>query len=238
MKFLLVFLLLLPSSEIVTRNSARTNLSVTSKVAQVKWDDKTMVASGAINARPPSESVPQVKFKRQYGATLRGTCGKTKLSLTLLEKICRASDGSYWALQRWQRLVPNYGGTTADEEIEISHWSGELPKFEDVHWTTKYDLPVLCGRFTYRAQGVYGFKSSSTGVPLDTYGRLIYVDAYNSDYGAGWRRVNSFLTHAPDGHWCYLFANHKSGSGRGAMQYAITANGPGVTPVIRMMVNP
>lgn len=73
---------------------------------------------------------------------------------------------------------------------------------------------------------------------LDTYGRLVAIDALDSDYGPNWRRVNSLLTHRPDGSWCYLFANHGRGSGRDAKQYAITANGRGVTPVIRAYVDP
>lgn len=123
------------------------------------------------------------------------------------------------------------------EELEISHYT-TLAEFVNVHWQTKYDLPVLCGELHFKRAGVYGASSSPTGVALDTYGRLVAIDALDSDYGPNWRRVNSLLTHRPDGSWCYLFANHGRGSGRDAKQYAITANGRGVTPVIRAYVDP
>ena len=53
----------------------------------------------------------------------------------------------------------------------------------------------LFGTFTYGGQPVFGFRSTPGGEPLDTFGRNIYVDTFNSAYGAGWKRENSFLTH-------------------------------------------
>jgi hypothetical protein len=90
---------------------------------------------------------------------------------------------------------------------------------------------------------VYGFNATSTGNPLDTYGRNIYVDTYNSAYGAGWKRENSFLTHRPNGNFCYGFYKHNLPSwypnagalrpaGNGA-RYRATVIGPGVTPDVR-----
>ena len=44
---------------------------------------------------------------------------------------CKAPDGSYWALQAWQRKLPNYGvpasGRAAGSELHLSHWTGALP---------------------------------------------------------------------------------------------------------------
>ena len=48
------------------------------------------------------------------------------------------------------------------------------------------------------------------GVPLDDYGRNVYVDTLDSAYGKGWRRENSFLTHEPTGGFCYGFYPHGS----------------------------
>src|SRR2546430_4327389 len=49
----------------------------------------------------------------------------------------------------------------------------------------------------------YGFQSTETGQPPDTYGRNVYVDTFDSAYGTGWKRENSFLTHRPKGSFCY-----------------------------------
>jgi hypothetical protein len=69
-----------------------------------------------------------------------------------------------------------------------------------------------------------------SGSPLDTYGRNIYVDTLDSLYGPGWRRENGFLTHRPNGRFCYGFYPHGSRPpGRGT-HYRATVIGPGVTP--------
>ena len=51
---------------------------------------------------------------------------------------CTAPDGTHWALQAWQRMLPNYGvpatGDRAAWELRLSHWSGALPVLEI--WTT------------------------------------------------------------------------------------------------------
>src|SRR5262245_27949932 len=237
---LVVGLLVVPvasASEIATRNAGPTVLVVSGNSAMIQWGSRSLVVANAVDARPFSPSVPQVQFQRIYGRRLQGGCQRVYPKLWHLDRACRAGDGSIWATQRWQRLTHDYGGTKGAEELEISYYT-TLPEFANVHWQTRYNLPVLCGQLLFRGAGVYGVASNARGVPLDTYGRLVQIDALDSDYGPGWRRVNSFLTHAPDGSWCYLFANHGRGSGREAKQYAITANGPGVTPVIRASVEP
>ena len=66
----------------------------------------------------------------------------------------------------------------------------------------------LYGRLSYNDGGVYGFRSTRFGVPLDTYGRNIFVDTWGSTYGPGWQRENSFLAHKPTGGFCYGFYPH------------------------------
>ncbi|HEY8237329.1 MAG TPA: hypothetical protein VIF85_11865, partial [Gaiellaceae bacterium] len=57
----------------------------------------------------------------------------------------------------------------------------------------------------YQGKPVYGFHTTGLGSPLDGYGRLIYVDTFDSRYGSGWHRENSFVTHRPKGIFCYGF---------------------------------
>src|SRR5262249_34705049 len=125
---------------------------------------------------------------------------------------CKSPDGSYWALQAWQRGLPDYGvkpnAAQSAVELRLSHWVGALPVLAiQTDWSYhKYDQ--LFGTYTYLGVGVYGFKSTSAGQPLDTFGRNIYVDTLNSAYGTGWHRENSFLTHQPKGAFCYGFYPH------------------------------
>ncbi len=148
---------------------------------------------------------------------------------------CKAADGSYWALQKWQRMLPNYGvaATPAQAvwELRLSHWTGsELPVLTiDTDWAW-HQWEHLFGSYTYAGAPVFGFKSTSAGVPLDTFGRNIYVDTFNSKYGQGWKRENSFLAHTNTGVFCYSFNPHGAHPDGKGTQYRATVEGPGVTP--------
>lgn len=200
-----------------------------------------LVASGAIDARTPSRSRPQVKFKISYGVGGKGVClPYDGPSLAWLVKACKAPDGSYWALQAWVRLKPNYGGTRGPVELHLSHWSGPLAQLVIYeNWAYRRYRHIF-GRLTYRGQGAYGFTATPTGAPLDSYGRNIYVDTFNSRYGKGWHRENSFLTHHNGrtlGDFCYGFFAHGSRPPGKGTKYRATAEGPGVTPDVMWAAN-
>jgi hypothetical protein len=215
---------------------------------------------GAVNARPPSRTVPQVKFRADYSGgtmrlgfplwkTIRNRCRPYDgPPLPLLVTACKAPDGSYWALQRWQRLLPFLGyrpwtSLQRARELHLSHWTGPLARLElYADWAYGGKRHHLFGRLSYRGNAVYGFAYSNTLGPLDGYGRNVFLDTYNSRYGAGWRRENAFLSHRPGGNFCYLFFNRPSyydsttrppGNGK---RYRGTVLGPGVTPIVRSYV--
>jgi hypothetical protein len=149
-----------------------------------------------------------------------------------------APDGSYWALQAWQRKLPNKGADPGSPiqrawELHLSHWRGtELPKLEIwTDWVFHGKFKHLFGRFTYEGRPVFGMGNTPAGVPTDPYGRNLYLDTLDSAYGPGWKRENSFLTHKPRGTFCYGFFRHGSVSGEGT-RYRITVQGPGATPVV------
>ena len=131
-------------------------------------------------------------------------------------------------------MLPNYGvAPTADRaawELRLSHWSGRCAELE--LWTdwSYRRFHHLYGRLTYRGGGVYGFRSTRFGVPLDTYGRNVFVDTFGSTYGSGWKRENSFLTHKPTGGFCYGFYPHGPHPVGNGKKYRATVIGPGVTP--------
>jgi hypothetical protein len=200
-----------------------------------------LVAWGAINARPPSRDRPQVKFRLRYRARGRGVClPYDGPPLAWLVKACKAPDGSYWALQSWQRLKPNYGGTAGLWELHLSHWRGPLPQLVIYQNWVNGSLRHIFGRLTYGGQGVYGFSSTAHGSPLDSYGRNIYVDTFDSSYGRGWHRENGFLTHHRGrtlGDFCYGFFPHFGHPSGNGTRYRATAEGPGVTPDVMWEAN-
>src|SRR5438477_9435658 len=119
-------------SAIIGRDVTRPTLSIDRKGrAHVSYRsggrETYVVAWGAINARAPSTTRPQVKFRLHYGLRGRGVClSYDGPPLAWMVRACRAPDGSYWALQKWVRLKPNYGGTTGAQELHLSHWRGPL----------------------------------------------------------------------------------------------------------------
>jgi hypothetical protein len=190
-------------------------------------------AWGAINARPPTYGSSQASFRLHYvGKGFKsGTClPYDGPAIAWLVTACKAPDGSYWALQSWRRLKPNFGGRDGPRELRLSHWAGPIAQLSiSLDWSYRR-FDHLYGTYTYAGKGVFGFRSTSSGSPLDRYGRNIYVDTLNSRYGRGWRRENSFLSHRPNGRFCYGFYPHGNRpQGRGT-RYRATVIGPGVTP--------
>jgi hypothetical protein len=238
-------------SQLVDRNASGVTLAVNAQgeallTYRAAGKVKRVLAWGAVNAIAPTRARPQValsldysggygKYRRDYWKTFGTACGAYDgPPLGWSVTACRAPDGSYWALQAWQRALPNYGvaptPVQAVWELRLSHWTGELPVL-----TIKSDWSYrrfhhLYGSFTYLDGGVYGFRSTPAGVPLDTFGRNLYVDTFNSRYGPGWKRENSFLTHRLGGTFCYGFYPHGSHPAGSGAKYRATIIGPGVTP--------
>jgi hypothetical protein len=257
------------ASQLLDRNATNVRL-------KVSRDGKAMVsyrahgrawsvlAWGAINALHPTTARKQVRFRIDRAGGW-GTFGR-KLRfpnacqpydgppLVHLVVACKAPDGSYWAIQRWRRLLPNLGfapwtPTQRAWALHLSHWSGPLAVLEGyTDWSWHGRFHHIFGRLTYRGRPVHGFRTSRHGARLDKFGRAVYLDTFGSRHGRGWRRENSFVTHRPTGVFCYTFRARNARNGgyahppgyRGGMRgpgnglaYRMTVEGPGVTPDIK-----
>jgi hypothetical protein len=254
----LAYVLPAGASEILTRDATQIRLAtddngramVTYRQGGRMWH---VFVWGAINARQPSRTVKQVKFKVDYSGG-RGAWKRFKNTCQTYDGPeigwavggCKARDGSYWALQSFQRLLPNVGYTPwrAEQkawELRISHWTGEVAQLEVYpDWVYGGRFHEIFGRATYREQAIHGFKTTASGVPLDSYGRLLFLDTFDSAYGSGWMRENSFVAHNPSGMFCYGFYPRSSYDGYPKQRtkalsgksekYRLTLGGPGVTP--------
>jgi len=239
------------ASQLIDRNATHVRLQVSRAgkallTYRVNGRTRHVLAWNGTNAVAPDAGRPQVAFRLDYSGgwgTYRkqvwkgfvNACGPyAGPPLAWFLAGCTASDGSHWALQRWQRELPNYGTSpTAQQavwELRLSHWTGPLPQLTiHLDWAyRRYDH--LFGSLTYLGAPVYGFRSTAEGAPLDRFGRNIYVDTFDSVYGAGWRRENSFLSHGGTGTFCYGFYAHGSRPVGKGTRYRATAIGPGVTP--------
>jgi hypothetical protein len=185
---------------------------------------------------------------RKAATAFHNVCGPYQgPPLTWLVTACTAPDGSSWALQSWQRALPNLGETPwiaaqSTWELHLSHWQGALPVLDiQLDWVNTQKARHLFGRLSYLGLPVHGFGSTAEGNPTDSFGRNIYLDVLNAPgYGAGWKRENSFLAHNAGGNFCYGFYPHAPYAGYppGARpagngeRYRATVIGPGVLPDI------
>jgi len=239
------------ASQLIDRNAKSIKLEVNAKgEALITYRSegklKHVLAWGGLNAIAPTRSRPQVAFKLDYAGgwgkyhsdywkTFTNACtAYDGPELAWSVTACKAPDGSYWGLQAWQRMLPNYGLAPSSAqsvwELRLSHWTGDLPVLTiSTDWSW-HQWDHLFGTFTYDGSPVYGFKATPGGNPLDTFGRNIYVDTFDSAYGSGWRRENSFLTHTGTGAFCYSVNPHGSHPAGKGTKYRATVEGPGVTP--------
>ena len=215
---------------------------------------------GAVNARPPSRDTPQVAFRFDYSGGLasmgralaplfRDRCSAYDgPQLVFLVAACKAPDGTYWAVQAWQRLLPMRGFAPwlpeqGKLEFHVSHWSGPLAQLEvSQNWTYGGAWQGLFGRLTYLGAPVYGFRTPSATKRGDPYARYVYIDAHDSVYGPGWRHDAGKVLHLVNGAFCYSFVPQVPPPGypdrapRGPAigdAHRVTVMGPGVTPDVQ-----
>jgi hypothetical protein len=261
-------------SQLIDRNPGGVKLAVNAKgEALITYRARGRVwhvlAWGAVDARQPaSYPLPQVRFKKDYA----GGWGKYRTlywrrfrnacrpydgpSIPFVVAACRAPDGSFWALQAWRTELPDLGFAPwlpiqRANELHLSHWSGPMAKLEVwTDWIYGGRFHDLFGRLTYQGRPVHGFKTDRYGAPLDSYGRLVYLDTFNSRYGRGWRRENSFVAHKPTGVFCHGFYPfnpqsypHPPGWPKGKLRgpangskYRLAVEGPGVSPDVSVVV--
>jgi hypothetical protein len=261
------------ASQLIDRNASGVRLAVNAKgeallTYRAHGRVQHVLAWGAVDARHPTSGLPQVRFSKDYAGgwgkyhrdywrTFGNACHRYDgPNLVYLVTACGAPDGSYWAVQSWQTALPDLGMTPwlpvqRAWELHLSHWRGPTAVLESwSNWVYSNRFHELFGRLTYHGQPVYGFATTQMGAPTDSYGRLISLDTFNSRYGAGWKRENSFVAHKPTGIWCYGFFQfdptkgypHPKGypsTARGpgtGEKYRLTVNGPGVTPDISIVV--
>ncbi len=251
-------------STLIARNASNVSISITPQKQAIltfrqNGQTRSVLAWGAINARPhptcgkvqgPRCGPAQVQMSHQRifangGLGIKLLKGPNLCkpydgpTLPFMVAACASPDGSYWAAQSWIRLHKPGTPVKGARELRLSHWSGALPKLEiNLDWVKSHGAYYdhLFGSYTYGGQPVYGLRWSKTGVPLDGYGRVLYVDSLNSHWGKGWRRAQGFLSKPWNGQFCYGFWGKFVGSpnwkGEGDA-YRATVMGAGVLPDVK-----
>jgi hypothetical protein len=254
------------ASQLVGANANRVTLAVNTRgEALVSFTTpagarRHVLAWGGLNARLPNPTIPQVHFRvdnaggwakyhRLVWQTFRDSCRPyTGPPLVYAVAACTAPDGSYWALQSWQRIQPMRGLPAFKPwhmrwELHLSHWSGPLAVLQvSPNWTYGGMWQGLFGRLLYKGEPVHGFKANTTPDRFDSYGRYFYVDTFDSAWGRGWKRAAGKVTHDPNGGFCYSFVPDRPPAGYpdrsirppgNGKRERVTVMGPGVTPDVR-----
>jgi len=229
---------------------------------------KKVLIWGALNAIEYSPSKKPPTFKVDYSGgykafqdprawqKIKNQCkpnDELKKKFPGVVAACTMPNGEHWMLQEWQRLAPNYGaqptGTAMKTELHVSHFTDAYIPVLWLKWGWSksadkvYDH--LYGVFSCNGFPVYGAKATKLGVPLDDYGRNIYVDVKNAAWkksGAytkkgDWHTFNSFLAHKGNGAFCAsvypkMFGITRPGYDQ-STRFRATAMGPGVTPIVQ-----
>jgi hypothetical protein len=248
------------ASELIARDvddvGLRVNRAGDALVTFTKKNGKRIrvIASGAVDAVHPNAKGRQVRFVLDYsgGWKTRGKAAWKRFvdrcrsydgpDLPWLVAACKAPDGSYWVLQRWQRTLPFHGRAPSNRfhhtwELRLSHFTGELARLEVWHdWMHTPRFHELFGRLTYRGVPVHGFPKKRFPKADQSFARRVYADTFNSGYGSGWWRADVLRTHHPTGTFCVLLAKNLTdrwGTNRAwGERYRIVVVGPGVTPDI------
>ncbi len=217
-----------------------------------------VLAWGAINAREPNPTIPQVqftvdnsggwkKYRRLVWKNFSNRCRRYDgPKLVYQIAACKAPDGSYWALQSWQRIqplrgLPAFKPAHMKYELHLSHWSGPLAQFDvSPNWSFGGRWQGVFGRLRYKGVAVRGYKTPNAA-EYDPYARFFYIDTFNSAAGRGWKRASAVVTRVPSGAFCLTFVPLPAPPGypgpKGKIypsavgeRHRVTVMGPGVTP--------
>jgi hypothetical protein len=250
-------------SEIFAVDASELTLQVDGGTALVSYTAKGkrrhLLVWGAVNALGPDAQAPQTSFRRDYSGGWR-SLGRAVWprfvdrcrpyggpELPFVVAACTAPDGSHWAVQAWQRLLPMRGvdpwkPAQAVMELHLSHWTGPVARLEvSPNWTYGGRWQGLFGRLTYSGAPVFGMRTPSAS-RRDAYGRYVYIDTRNSVYGPGWKHDAAKVLHPRNGAFCYSFVPQPPPPGypdvgtRGPAvgdRHRVTVMGPGVTPDVQ-----
>ena len=230
------------ASNIVDRNVRNVHLKVNGKgVALVTYKAKG-IQRHVIYWGAEGDTPEFFRYDRSGGAVskkvkdwrkLKNVCGPYQgPPLKAVVAACTMQDGTHWALQNWIRIKKNHGGTTGPTELHVSHWRGAAPVLTvKSDWSYPQHFRHLYGTYTYHARPVQPGKYDRAGRVLDGKGRNLAIEAFDSNLGTGWHRVDMFLAHKPRGQWCYTFIwqGKRQGISR-VNRYRASVAGPGVAP--------
>jgi hypothetical protein len=192
------------ASLLITRDARAATLRVDGQgFAEVAWTSAGGARRTVLVA--PSGAV-------SYGRQLPGadiSSPTTSPRIPFAVALRRTPDGALWALQVWRRLA---GGAY---ELRFARWRGDPTLLTLQAVCCKWGGENVQGRASFQGKPIYGQRSTLQGVPLDPFGRNVYLDSYR---GHDWVRMMGILTNRPSGFFSlWIRSNWQGTRYRGAI---------------------
>jgi hypothetical protein len=167
-------------------------------VAQITWRDAARTSSrSAVVRRDGTLAFDRRACRRSRARVVTG------LRVPMAVVVVRDRRGRFHALQAWRRLI---GGPV---ELRYSRWRGAPTRLRLRSDPGPRRLEErVRGGLSYHGRPVHGYRSTPQGVPLDRYGRNVYLD---SRQDGAWRRMMGILTHRPTGFFALWIRPHWEG---------------------------
>ena len=213
---------------------------------------------GACNALPPSQTVPQVRFKIDWtgGWETYGHTVWRQLRQRLPAVRRPAARRARRRVQGARRLVLGGAALAAEppaprlpavqggpdrlgaRRLALDGRARAARGARRLGLQRAGAQPLRPADSTAASRCTASTPCKGTGAPQDRYGRSLYIDTLDSAYGAGWKRETSIVFRNPTGVFCYSFwpTHDVSLPGQPARPagygsaYRIEVLGPGVTP--------
>jgi hypothetical protein len=126
----------------------------------------------------------------------------TAVSIPMALSVRRTPDGRFWGLQSWRRLK---GGPV---ELRFSRWRDAPTKLVVRTTCCRWGSEVVYGKATFHGRPIYGYSYTPQGVPLDRFGRNVYLDTFR---GGSWRRMMGIIAKRPTGNFRLWIRPHWRG---------------------------
>jgi len=142
----------------------------------------------------------------RYGTHVKGrdvSFPTTAVSIPMALAVRQTPNGSYWGLQAWRRL------RTGPLELRFSRWKGTPTLLTLGAVCCKWRSENIVGQATFHGKPIFGRHATRTGVPLDKFGRNVYLDTFR---GSAWRRMMGILTHRNTGRFSLWIRPHWRGT--------------------------
>jgi hypothetical protein len=168
----------------IAGNASSASVSVNARgEATVTYVQQGRVRSAVVSSRG------QVRYNRR--AAGRDVSFPTSaVTLPMPIAIRQTRSGTFFALQAWRRLR---GGPV---ELRFSRWRGAPTLLTLGTVCCRWRSEIVRGQATYHGRPIIGYRFSRAGVPLDEFGRNVYLDSLR---GGRWERMMGIVARRPAG---------------------------------------